>query len=101
MISDSLLSMGGSVVNAVINATLALRSAMTRTTTDEGEDDHHRDTSESEGEAKRNCLRGITYSEFDNIVGPQLRFQYPPHMLSKETFEDVSSYVIVGVYLHL
>ena len=44
-------------------------------------------------------LLGITYTEFDNRVGPQLRFQYPPDVINKETFEDVSSYVIVGKHL--
>ena len=44
-------------------------------------------------------LLGITYTEFDNRVGPQLRFQYPPNIINKETFEDVSSYVIVGKHL--
>ena len=44
-------------------------------------------------------LRGITYSEFDNIVGPQLRFSYPPDVLPKEAFEPLSDFVIVGKHL--
>lgn len=44
-------------------------------------------------------LRGITYSEFDNVVGPKLRFSYPPDVLPKETFEPLSDYVIVGKHL--
>ena len=44
-------------------------------------------------------LKGITYSEFDNIVGPQLRFSYPPDVLPKDIFEPLSDYVIVGKHL--
>ena len=44
-------------------------------------------------------LRGITYSEFDNIVGPQLRFSYPPDLLPMEAFEPLSDYAIVGKHL--
>lgn len=55
--------------------------------------------SEETSQASMKELLGITYSEFDNVVGPQLRFQYPEKTLSSETFEDVSSYVIVGKHL--
>lgn len=44
-------------------------------------------------------LLGITYSEFDNIVGPQLRFSFPPDVLPKDIFEPLSDYVIVGKHL--
>ena len=42
---------------------------------------------------------GITYSEFDNIVGPQLQHSYPSDVLSAETFETLSDYAIVGMHL--
>lgn len=42
------------------------------------------------------ALVGITYSEFDNRVGPQLRHCYPPAALSEELFEMYSDYVIVS-----
>jgi len=44
-------------------------------------------------------LIGVTYSEFDNRVGPQLRMQYPEGVLSEESFETLSDYVIVGKQL--
>jgi hypothetical protein len=44
-------------------------------------------------------LLGVTYSEFDNKVGPQLKFAYPPDALSKEAFEAYSDYVIVSKQL--
>ena len=44
-------------------------------------------------------LLGVTYSEFDNKVGPQLRFQYPEGILGPEVFETLSDYVIVGKHL--
>lgn len=44
-------------------------------------------------------LLGCTYSEFDNHVGPQLRYQYPENLLSAEAFEQLSDYVIVGKHL--
>jgi hypothetical protein len=48
-----------------------------------------------------NCkgLLGITYSEFDNKVGPRLLYAYPSGVLSSETFETLSDYVIVGKHL--
>lgn len=45
-------------------------------------------------------LRGVTYSEFDNIVGPQLRYMYPPDAITPEAFESLSHYVIVGKHLY-
>eukprot|EP01041_Mallomonas_annulata_P013466 gene13466-28534_t len=47
----------------------------------------------------RQSLLGVTYSEFDNKVGPQLRYQYPSGILSPEVFETLSDYVIVGKHL--
>jgi len=44
-------------------------------------------------------LRGLTYSEFDNVVGPQLRFSYPPDVLPAAAFEPLSNFVIVGKHL--
>ena len=44
-------------------------------------------------------MLGITYSEFDNHVGPQLRFSYPVGVLNKENFETLSDYAIVGKHL--
>ena len=44
-------------------------------------------------------LLGVTYSEFDNKVGPQLKYSYPPDVLSKEAFEAYSDYVIVSKQL--
>ncbi len=44
-------------------------------------------------------MRGITYSEFDNKVGPQLKFQYPPQAIAPEAFESFAEYVIVGKHL--
>ena len=44
-------------------------------------------------------LLGVTYSEFDNAVGPQLLFEYPSGAISPDMFEAVSEYVIVGKHL--
>jgi hypothetical protein len=44
-------------------------------------------------------LRGVTYSEFDNKVGPRLKFQYPPDAISSDDFESMAEYVIVGKHL--
>ena len=44
-------------------------------------------------------LLGVTYSEFHNIVGPQLLYEYPENAISPDTFEAVSEYVIVGKHL--
>ena len=45
-----------------------------------------------------NVLLGITYSEFDNKVGPKLRYSKPPDLIIKD-FEALSDYVIVGKHL--
>lgn len=47
-----------------------------------------------------NPFLGITYSEFDNIVGPRLLFQYPDNIISSETFENINDFVIVGSHLN-
>ena len=47
----------------------------------------------------RNKLIGITYSEFDNTVGPKLQYSYPCDILSKELFESISEYVIMSKQL--
>jgi hypothetical protein len=44
-------------------------------------------------------LLGITYAEFDNHVGPQLKFSYPTDVLTHELFEAYSDYVIVSKQL--
>jgi hypothetical protein len=44
------------------------------------------------------CL-GLTYSEFDNIVGPRLLYCYPTDAISRSNFEVLSDYVIVGKHL--
>lgn len=44
-------------------------------------------------------LRGVTYSEFDNKVGPRLKFQFPANAISPEEFESFAEYVIVGKHL--
>lgn len=46
-----------------------------------------------------NQLLGVTYSEFDNTVGPQLLYEYPKGAISLDDFEAVSEYVIVGKHL--
>lgn len=46
-----------------------------------------------------NPLKGITYSEFDNTVGPRLLGIFPKDAISKEEFEIFSDYVIVGKHL--
>eukprot|EP00981_Chlorochromonas_danica_P006525 scaffold1420_cov182-Ochromonas_danica.AAC.3 len=37
----------------------------------------------------------IAYSEFDKIIGPQLKIWYPPDSLQPETFDSFSQYVIL------
>lgn len=44
-------------------------------------------------------LLGVTYSQFDNTVGPQLLYEYPKGTISPDAFEAVSEYVIVGKHL--
>lgn len=44
-------------------------------------------------------LLALTYSEFDNHVGPQLLYQFPADIVSKDDFENMSEYVIVGKHL--
>lgn len=44
------------------------------------------------------ALLGVTYSEFDNKVGPQLRFSWPVDIIQRD-FESLSDYVIVGKHL--
>lgn len=41
-------------------------------------------------------MLGVTYSEFDNTLGPKLQYQWPPGLLSDEDFEKFSYYVIVS-----
>lgn len=48
---------------------------------------------------QKSSLLGITYSEFDNKVGTQMLYSYPKNAISKETFEILSDYVIVGKHL--
>jgi hypothetical protein len=44
-------------------------------------------------------LLAVTYSEFDNHAGPQLRHSFPPDIISKEMFEPIADYVILGKHL--
>jgi hypothetical protein len=37
----------------------------------------------------KSILLGVTYSEFDNTVGPQLLYTYPLEVMTKERFEEV------------
>jgi hypothetical protein len=48
---------------------------------------------------KKSSLLGVTYSEFDNRVGPQLLYAYPEGAMTRENFETLSDYVIVGKHL--
>lgn len=50
-------------------------------------------------ECQKSPLLGITYSEFDNKVGPQLLYAYPEGVMTRENFENLSDYVIVGKHL--
>lgn len=47
----------------------------------------------------RSKILGITYSEFDNKVGPRLKYCYPPNVMSSEAFESFSDYIIVSKQL--
>ena len=44
-------------------------------------------------------FRGVTFSQFDNHVGPRLIYSYPINVLSQEEFENLSDYAIVGKHL--
>lgn len=44
-------------------------------------------------------FKGVTFSQFDNHVGPRLIYSYPPNVLSQEEFESLSDYAIVGKHL--
>lgn len=44
-------------------------------------------------------LLAIIYSEFDNHVGPQLRFAFPANIVSEEHFEAISDFVILEKHL--
>lgn len=44
----------------------------------------------------RRAFRGVTYSQFDNHLGPKLLFSYPADAISNEVFESLSDYAIVG-----
>lgn len=41
-------------------------------------------------------LLGVVYSIFDNHVGPQLKYCYPEDIISNETFQELSDYIIVN-----
>ncbi|CAI5735732.1 unnamed protein product [Hyaloperonospora brassicae] len=40
-------------------------------------------------------IKGLFYSEFDNVAGPVILFQAPPNVLSNEVFDSVSGYIII------
>lgn len=44
-------------------------------------------------------LLAVTYAEFDNHAGPQLRYSYPPDVITKDHFEPIADYVILGKHL--
>jgi hypothetical protein len=48
-------------------------------------------------------IRGVTYTVFDNAVGPQLRLSYPPNddgaVIRPAAFEAAAEYVIVDKHL--
>ena len=46
--------------------------------------------------SKRRAFRGVTYSQFDNKLGPKLLFSYPADVISNELFESLSDFTIVG-----
>ena len=37
----------------------------------------------------------IFYAEFDNVAGPQIRYQAPSKYLSGDTFDSISDYIII------
>lgn len=41
----------------------------------------------------------ITFSEFDNKVGPKLKYSYPSEVLSNDVFESFADYVIMSKQL--
>jgi hypothetical protein len=44
-------------------------------------------------------LLGIVYSEFDNHVGPIIRYLYPENILSKEHSEIISDFIVLEKHL--
>ena len=44
-------------------------------------------------------LLAITFSEFDNKVGPKLKYSYPTDVLSNDVFESFADYVIMSKQL--
>ncbi|KAL7691953.1 putative nitrogen permease regulator 2 [Plasmopara halstedii] len=40
-------------------------------------------------------IKGLFYSEFDNVAGPVIVFQAPKNVLSNEVFDSVSGYIII------
>ncbi|CAH0477993.1 unnamed protein product [Peronospora belbahrii] len=40
-------------------------------------------------------IKGLFYSEFDNVAGPVILFQAPKNVLSTEVFDSVSGYIII------
>ena len=44
-------------------------------------------------------LLAITFSEFDNKVGPKLKYSYPSDVLSNDVFESFADYVIMSKQL--
>ena len=40
-------------------------------------------------------MQGIFYSEFDNIAGPQIIYQYPCNCITIEEFDSLSDYIII------
>jgi nitrogen permease regulator 2-like protein len=44
-------------------------------------------------------LKGVFYSEFDNIAGPKILYQCPENCLAPDQFDGVSDYIITGKQL--
>lgn len=40
-------------------------------------------------------MKGIVYTEFDNVAGPIIRYQTPANCLPLDLFDSVSDYIIV------
>lgn len=47
-------------------------------------------------DSSRRAFRGVTYSQFDNQLGPKLLYSYPSDTISNELFENLSDFSIVG-----
>ena len=46
-------------------------------------------------------IRCIIYCEFDNIDGPRIFHQHPPHFLGAERFDAISKFIITDEKLQV